>query len=711
MSKPGGLEKVEEVVLPIAVVVPDLVPKPTRRRLRVFAFDPQASTALDTAVINDALIEIPWERDWEDPLEPGPVNEYVEVVDFDPTSRCFYSPVDLQDPRLLAQNGLPPSDGNPQFHQQMVFAVVMKTIRTFEQALGRTVFWMKERTQAETAEAEGSKGKKMSSGLPDFVRRLRIYPHAMREANAYYSPQKTALLFGYFRGSPARDATGGGWVFTCLSQDIIAHETTHAILHGFWRRSVESTNVDTLAFHEAFADIVALLQHFSSQNVVEHELGKSGGSLRSVGLLNGLAQQFGRATGRDGPLRFALQTLIEEEDKLGKEGKLEVDRHRSVTEPHHRGQILVAAVFDAFTTIFEKRTGDLFRIIGRARGGVDPLPGEFVSRLAEEAGKTADQVLRMCIRALDYLPPVDATFGEYLRAIITADTDLVPNDRFHYRTAFAEAFAKRGIAVEGQSFSSMETLCWDPPEAFASPSGVPSQTADSSFNEVLQRLHLGVSFGTFNPASGSKETNKEILSSSFAGVEGYRDAKGKRNLRDLAMMIVRSNQAIMHDWLSADSANDADWEKMLGIQFKVGDIFKTIRSDDQGNAKFEVSGVRISRRYSPDGDILPQLFVQVVQSRRGYFDDTMQKKADRGELELNDEGSRKGDFTFRGGATIIVDLRDGSVQRVIRKNIADEKRLRRVRGFKLGDPSALSFGYRPLSAQAEPFALLHRSGE
>src|SRR4029077_17318273 len=70
----------------------DRSPQPTQRRLRVFAFDPQASTNLDTAVINDALIELPWERDWEDPLKPGPVNEYVEVVDFDPASRCFYPP-------------------------------------------------------------------------------------------------------------------------------------------------------------------------------------------------------------------------------------------------------------------------------------------------------------------------------------------------------------------------------------------------------------------------------------------------------------------------------------------------------------------------------------------------------------------------------------------------------------------------------------------
>lgn len=47
-------------------------------------------------------------------------------------------------------------------------------------------------------------------------------------------------------------------------------------------------------------------------------------------------------------------------------------------------------------------------------------------------------------RALDYLPPVDVTFLEYLRALITADFDLVGDDRYNYRVAFVEAFSRRG---------------------------------------------------------------------------------------------------------------------------------------------------------------------------------------------------------------------------------------------------------------------------
>src|SRR4029077_20657136 len=101
---------------------------------------------------------------WELKLEPGPVGEYLEVVDYDPASACFYAPVDLSDPFLLAQDGLAPSEGNPHFHQQMVYAVSMITIRNFERALGRTALWSPHRYKDEAGKYH-----------EDFVPRLRIY--------------------------------------------------------------------------------------------------------------------------------------------------------------------------------------------------------------------------------------------------------------------------------------------------------------------------------------------------------------------------------------------------------------------------------------------------------------------------------------------------------------------------------------------------------
>jgi hypothetical protein len=218
-------------------------------------------------MVNEATVRVRWETDADgrDGLEPGPVGDYLEVVDVDPQSGLAYAPVDLDHPHVLASNGLDPSVGNPQFHQQMVYAVAMQTIGHFERALGRSALWAPRHWR------DRPPGKVADDW--DFVRRLRVYPHALRQANAYYSPDKVALLFGYFPQQPADGSVGrpGGLVFTCLSHDIIAHETSHALLDGLHRRFKEPSNPDTLAFHEAFSDIVAIFQHFTYPEILRHE--------------------------------------------------------------------------------------------------------------------------------------------------------------------------------------------------------------------------------------------------------------------------------------------------------------------------------------------------------------------------------------------------------------------------------------------------------
>lgn len=267
-------------------------PRPTHRPLRGYAFDPSLATSLDTAVVSEITYRIPWED-----LEPGPRGEYVEVVDYDPPSGCFYAPVNLDDPHVLAAQGLAPSEGNPQFHQQMVYAVAMTTIDRFERALGRKAFWA-DRFDKQTTLSDDEQ----------YVQRLRIYPHALRMANAYYSRAKSSVLCGYFPATEDR-STGQfprGMVFTCLSHDIVAHETTHALLDGFHEYFLEATNPDVLAFHEAFADLVALFQHFTFPEILAHQIARTRGNLESDNLLAQLAAQFGLARGTHGALRDAI---------------------------------------------------------------------------------------------------------------------------------------------------------------------------------------------------------------------------------------------------------------------------------------------------------------------------------------------------------------------------------------------------------------------
>ena len=92
----------------------------------------------------------------------------------------------------------------------------------------------------------------------------------------------------------------GTRVYSCLSHDIVAHETTHAILDGMYRRFNEPTNNDVLALHEGFADIVALMQHFTMPELLAHEIAQTRGDLAAESILGSLAVQFGQATGRGG---------------------------------------------------------------------------------------------------------------------------------------------------------------------------------------------------------------------------------------------------------------------------------------------------------------------------------------------------------------------------------------------------------------------------
>jgi hypothetical protein len=277
--------------------------------------------------------------------------------------------------------------------------------------------------------------------------------------NAYYSPEGR-FCFGYFE-SPAQSEFPGTLVFTSLSQDIIAHELTHAILFGMGLDFGEE-NPGVAAFHEAFADLVPLFQHFWKSEVLVAQIGAIRGKLDLRGPLGALAPQFGQAMGKPDGLRNALGTT---ENGVWQPRRPDPARYATEAEPHARGDILVGAVFYAFRKIFESRVADLRRIATKGTGVLPDgaLHPDLVNRFTDEASKSARHLLDMCIRALDYLPPVNLTFGDYLRVIVTADFDLYPVDARHYRIAFVDAFRSHGIVPADVRTLSVDTLLWPGP--------------------------------------------------------------------------------------------------------------------------------------------------------------------------------------------------------------------------------------------------------
>jgi hypothetical protein len=387
---------------------------------RVIALDPSVRGA-DGAILT-ATIEIPNEE-----LAPGPRGYRVQVIDYDATNRILYKPGPYGASDLLKTVAYP--DKDREFQARNVYAIVMRVLARFERALGRRVRW----------------------SFPGH--QLTIAPHAFRDLNAFYSKDDRAILFGYYPGE-------NGTVFTCLSHEVIAHETTHALVDGLRDGYLRPSSPDQAAFHEGFADVVALFSVLSLREVVSAglDLGTSGNktlvkasalteNALKQGVLLGLAKQVGETMyGTHGvALRRSIELPVSTAMATSEE----------FTECHRRGELLVAAVLGAFLKVWKRRI-DLY---GKLQHGE-------VSRIGVvDAGvETADHLLTMAIRALDYCPPTDLLFSDFLSAMLTADYEMQPDDSRHeYRRALLGAFAALGFQPASGPGEGVEPGVWGDP--------------------------------------------------------------------------------------------------------------------------------------------------------------------------------------------------------------------------------------------------------
>jgi hypothetical protein len=415
--------------------------EPSTRKLRIFAIDPAASklegkvtvaqVPFEPLILEEATAEA---KEAHEPTKAkkfkGPVGKLIEI---EITEDCpvfdLYEAVDLNNTTVIHTDGFAPSESDYRFHAQMVYAVASQVHASFRGALGREIGWP-------------------FAGADE--RRLRIRPFVAEEQNAWYDPNEGSLNFGYYKAPPRTgDRTlPKGHVFTSLSHDIVAHEMSHAMLDALRSNFALPTSSDMTGFHEGFADLVALFHHFLHLDALKSAIRSCRGDLGKSDYLSKIGQQFGRSTGH-APLRSAINNKCYSEE----------------LESHQMGEVLIGAVFEAFITVFQRKT-ERYRCL--ATGGTGELPHGVLSPLlvdvlASKASDLAGQFLSMLIRAVDYLPPVDVRLGDYLRAIITADFDLLQDDPWGYREAIIDAFRKREIFPRDVFSLSEDSLLWHKP--------------------------------------------------------------------------------------------------------------------------------------------------------------------------------------------------------------------------------------------------------
>jgi hypothetical protein len=313
----------------------------------------------------------------------------------------------------------------------------------------------------------------------------------------------------------------------------------------------------------------------------------------------------------------------------------------------------------------------------------------------------------MCICALDYCPPVNITFGNYLRAVVTADLNSNFKSEFA-RVAMVESFREWGIYPHGIRSMSIETLVW--PSGAERIALAEAETTQRGDKIISKDAVSGARARSINPI-------EQLLSSIKGGVPNW-DLDSDRlqiwqNMKDI--------REVVHTWLVEGPG--PDYAGAFGLVLEDSNRDKPLRTiyRKDGKPTVEVHSVRTALRRDSRGAIKKDLVIEALQRRRGYFTEDEQDKADARQHAFDHD--EDGDFKYRAGCTIVIDTAKHEFRYIIPTpgDVESKSQLGRVREFLTGDagPGTNAFdgertrslresGYRGLD---EPFALLHRHAE
>jgi hypothetical protein len=384
---------------------------PTSSRLAVVDFN------ADTQVLNDP---VSWDRGvgwFREPQAGG------WLPDAPPDTSEIKNPSKYETQyRTFIENAI----HDEYFHQLNVWGVVQRVLEFYEdiKALGRPIPW-------------GFDGN-----------RLLIVPHAGYGENAYYDQRSKSLQFYYFG-----DVVKPG--YTCLSHDIIAHETGHAVLDGIRPLYNQFSSVQTSAFHEFIGDLTAIMLALFN-NDIRHYVSQAP-DLQGADVLANLAEEFGRKVEGRPYLRSARNQLTLEDV-------------RSSVSPHLVSQVLTGAMFEILIGITQKHLDK--NVPEAPAAAAEPNPGGAVNTAAE-APETpgapaapgqpapvksprkvtpaqalwwaAERFRMVALQPLDLCPPCDIQFLDYARAVLRNNVLIDPVDEQGYRGLMLDVFHQRKL--------------------------------------------------------------------------------------------------------------------------------------------------------------------------------------------------------------------------------------------------------------------------
>ncbi|MBI3972356.1 MAG: hypothetical protein HY332_13840 [Chloroflexi bacterium] len=358
----------------------------------------------------------------------GPTAAQVAIVDRDSQSGRLAPPV-----RWLPQRrsyAIPDDLGSPEAIAVSVFGTILETLSVFQRpdVLGHRIRWQFNSSQ------------------------LLVVPRAGIWANAFYDRYSRSLQFFSF------DSDDGRRIHTALSRDIVAHETGHAVVDALLPALYDALNPETLGLHEAIADLTAIVMALQSRQVRNWLVREHGGRLDGDTPVSQLATEFGWARRLNRPLRNASNSKRLDDVP---------------PEPHRLAEVLTGAVWAAVMRLHASALERAAADAGSAPGisGASDSAGGGPEAIAGQAlGISALRIARILFRTLDYLPPAEATFADYARALLRSDTIAYPADETGYRDVLRQEFVDRRIV------GSLDELRHDPD----------TESIDVDLNDVLE---------------------------------------------------------------------------------------------------------------------------------------------------------------------------------------------------------------------------------
>ena len=305
-------------------------------------------------------------------------------------------------PMTLAE--LESASGDEAFIKVSVFGTVLRTIGFVESPdlVGRRVSWAFQGDQ------------------------LLIVPLAGTLDNAFYHRPSRSLQF-YSFAAPGRN----GLIHTALSQDIVCHETAHALIDGIAPDLYSATDPESLGIHEGVADLTAVLLSLRNRELPTNKSGDVLDQARVSSRHSRIAEEFGRARGQSQSLRDAFNQLM---FGPASDPMAEIADRAS---PYSSASVLTGTLFAVLTKFLAEP------FTRRPRGR---LPGlrEFPFRPA--AFLATNRIGGMVYRGLDWLPPGEATFADLIGAMLAADRVANPTEE-RERGWLLDESVRRGITT------------------------------------------------------------------------------------------------------------------------------------------------------------------------------------------------------------------------------------------------------------------------